>query len=103
MVPSILRPVALYVSLLKWSKGPGSARDWRRRVDAQAKLIESRGGALKHSYVTLGRFDVVLLFEAPSDEVATGIILGIAESQSVVSETMRAFAPEEADAIMRSL
>src|SRR5690242_19317542 len=74
-----LRVPPLYVSMLKWTKGPAAARDWPRRVDAQGKLIESRGGLLKHSYVTLGRFDVVLVFEAPSDEVAMGIILAIAE------------------------
>jgi uncharacterized protein with GYD domain len=100
----MLSPVApLYVSMLKWSKGPGTARDWQRRVHAQGQLIESRGGELKHSYVTLGRFDIVLIFEAPSDEVAMGIILAISESQSLVSETMRAFSPEEADAILRSI
>ena len=100
----MLPPVApLYVSMLKWSKGPGTARDWQRRVHAQGQLIESRGGALKHSYVTLGRFDIVLIFEAPSDEVAMGIILAISESQSLVSETMRAFSPEEADTILRSI
>ena len=95
--------MALYVSMLKWTKGPGQSRDWPRRVDAQARLIESRGGHLRESYVTLGRFDVVLVFEAPSDEVATGIILNIAEQGQYTSETMRAFSPEEADAILRSL
>ena len=94
--------MALYVSLLRWSRGPGGSRDWPRRVDAQAKLIESRGGVLRESYVTLGRFDVVLVFEAPSDEVATGIILNVAEQGSFQSETMRAFSPEEADEILRS-
>ena len=60
----------------------------------QAKLIESRGGKLLFSYVTLGRFDVVLVFEAPSDEVATGIMLNIAEQGAFLTETMRAYSPE---------
>jgi uncharacterized protein with GYD domain len=94
--------VALYVSLLTWTRGASVVRDWPRRVDAQTKLIESRGGRLRSSYVTLGRFDVVLVFEAPSDEVATGIILNIAEQGHFHSETMRAFSPEEADEILRT-
>jgi uncharacterized protein with GYD domain len=53
--------------------------------------------------VTLGRFDVVLLFEAPGDEIATGIILAIAEQGHYTSETMRAFTPHEADEILRSI
>jgi uncharacterized protein with GYD domain len=95
--------VARYVSLLNWTKGPGVARDWPRRVHQQTQLIESRGGNLVESYVTLGRCDVVLIFEAPDDEVATGIILAIAEQGHYSSETMRAFTPHEADEILRSI
>ena len=95
--------MGLYVSLLTWNRGPTSARDWKRRVAQQTKLIESRGGELRQSFVTLGRFDVVLLFEAPSDEVATGIILTIAETGNFTTETMRAFTPAEADEILREI
>jgi uncharacterized protein with GYD domain len=95
--------VALYVSLLRWLKGPGGQRDWPRRVDAFERIIQSRGGHLRASYVTLGRFDIVLVFEADSDETATGIILAVSEGGGYSTETMRAFSPSEADAIMRSL
>jgi uncharacterized protein with GYD domain len=46
--------------------------------------------------VTLGRYDVVAILEAPSDEALARIILEAAKAGTVSTETLRAF--PEADA-----
>ena len=47
---------------------------WRR----PSAEIKERGGKLINVYVTLGRYDVVEIFEAPDDETALGIVLELA-------------------------
>src|SRR4029079_2936483 len=62
---------------------------------------KDRGGNLINVYVTLGRYDVVEIFEAPNDETAYGIVLELARHGTVRTETLRAFTREEAEAIVR--
>ena len=54
-------------------------------------------------YVTLGRYDVVEIFDAPDDETAYGILLDLARHGQVRTETLRAFTREEAEARARQL
>ena len=91
------------------SQGIGGLPAWRDRVEESDAVIKERGGKLIDVYVTLGRYDVVEIFEAPNDETAYGIVLELARhgtcarrlSGSVRSEAivLRAFsAAEEAEA-----
>ena len=52
------------------SQGIGGLPAWRDRVDESDAVIKGRGGKLIDVYVTLGRYDVVEIFEAPDDETA---------------------------------
>ena len=54
-----------------WAASPPGATASRRPSAA----IEERGGKLVDAYVTLGRYDVVEIFEAPDDETAAQILL----------------------------
>ena len=74
---------------------------WRERVEEGERIIEEAGGSLIGVYVTLGRYDVVEIFEAPNDETAYGIVLELARHGTVRTETLRAFTREEAEAIVR--
>jgi uncharacterized protein with GYD domain len=51
--------------------------------------------------VTLGRYDVVEIFDAPDDETAYGIPLDLARHGQVRTETLRAFTRDEAEKIVR--
>jgi uncharacterized protein with GYD domain len=53
--------------------------------------------------VTLGRYDVVEIFEAPDDEVAVEILMKLQRFAAEHTETLRAFTREEAEAIIRRL
>jgi uncharacterized protein with GYD domain len=83
------------------SQGMGGLPAWRDRVEESEGVISQRGGHLLDVYVTLGRYDVVEIFEAPNDETAYGIVLELARHGNVRTETLRAFTRDEAETIVR--
>jgi uncharacterized protein with GYD domain len=94
--------VPIYITLMKFtSQGISGLPAWRDRVEEAERAIEERGGKLIDAYVTLGRYDVVELFEAPDDEVAYQILIELAKHGQVTTETLRAFTREEAERIVK--
>lgn len=92
----------VYISLMKWtSQGLGGMPAWRDRIEEAERAIEERGGRLVDTYVTLGRYDLVEIFEAPDDETAYQILLAVAKYGSVTTETLRGFNRDEAEKIVR--
>ena len=93
-----------YVSLMRWtSQGIAGLPAWRERVEEGEHIIESAGGTLIGVYVTLGRYDVVEIFEAPDDAVAMEILMKLQRFGAEHTETLRAFTRDEAEAIIRRL
>ena len=93
-----------YISLMRWTTaGRAGLPAWRDRVEDGERLIEEAGGKLVGVWVTLGRYDVVEVFEAPDDEVALEIITKLGAAGGEETETLRAFTREEAEGIIRKL
>ena len=95
----------VYISLMKWtsSQGLGGLPAWRDRIDEAEREIERRGGKLVDVYVTLGRYDVVEIFEAPDDESAAQVVLAASKHGAVTTETLRCFTRDQAEAIVRNV
>ena len=94
----------VYISLMKWtSQGLGGLPAWRDRIEEGERAIHERGGKLIAAYVTLGRYDLVEIFEAPDDETAYQILVAVARHGTVHTETLRGFTREEAEAIVRNI
>jgi uncharacterized protein with GYD domain len=93
-----------YITLMRWtSQGITGLPAWRERVEDGQRIIEDAGGTLVGVYVTLGRYDVVEIFEAPDDELAVEILLKLQRFGAEHTETLRAFTREEAEEIIRRL
>jgi uncharacterized protein with GYD domain len=93
-----------YISLMRWtSKGLAGLPGWRERVEDGQRTIQEAGGTLVGVYVTLGRYDVVEIFEAPDDEVAVEILMKLQRYGAEHTETLRAFTRDEAEQIVRKL
>ncbi len=93
-----------YISLMRWtSQGVAGLPGWRERVEEGERIIEEAGGELIGVYVTLGRYDVVEIFQAPDDDVAVEILLKLQRYGAEHTETLRAFTREEAEEIIRKL
>ena len=89
---------------MKWtSQGMGGLPAWRDRIEEGERAIRERGGKLLDAYVTLGRFDVVEIFEAPADETAYQCLVAVARHGTVTTETLRAFTREEAEEIIKNV
>ena len=93
-----------YITLMRWTtQGVAGLPAWRDRVEEGERVIEGAGGKMVGVYVTLGRYDVVEIFEAPDDETAAQILVAVTRHGNVTTETLRAFTREEAEEIVRKL
>lgn len=88
----------VYVQLLKWTdQGRKNAATVVERIEEVAKRAEQELGVrVIGSYLTMGRFDQVVISEAPNDEALAKVSLMVAGRGNVTTETLRAFTMEEA-------
>ena len=93
-----------YVTLLKFTKkGIESIKDAPKRVEAARQMAKAGGADIKGVYYTMGRYDAVVISEAPDDETAVRLSIGGAMQGNVTSETLRAFPDSEFMKIVESL
>ncbi|MBI4213318.1 MAG: GYD domain-containing protein [Chloroflexi bacterium] len=73
--------------------GPGrkNLKDTVKRADDVRRQNEARGFKVIAHYWTQGRFDLVTVVDAPSEEAMMAGLFSIAEAGNVASETLRAF------------
>ena len=84
-----------YLSLVNWTEqGISSIKESPQRLDDFKKAIEAAGGKVKGFYLTMGRYDIVVIVELPTDEVAATLMLSAGSKGSIRTETMKAF-PED--------
>jgi uncharacterized protein with GYD domain len=96
--------VPQYISLMRWTtQGRAGLPAWRDRVEDGERMIEELGGKLVGVWVTLGRYDVVEIFEAPDDVTALEIITKLGQRGGEDTETLRAFTRDEAEEIIKKL
>ena len=89
---------------MRWtSQGMAGLPAWRERVEEGERTIQNAGGRLIGVYVTLGRYDVVEIFEAPDDDTAVEILMKLQRHGAEHTETLRGFTREEAEEIIRRL
>jgi uncharacterized protein with GYD domain len=88
--------MSTYISLLRYTqKGIESVKESPARLDAARKTFEKIGARLKDFYLVSGRYDAVVISEAPDDETAAQASLSLATQGNVRTETLRAFTEEE--------
>ncbi len=96
--------MAAYISLISFAqKGIENIKESPARLDAAKRLYKSMGAELKQFYLTLGRYDAVVIAEAPDDETAAKVALAIGSAGNVRTETLRAFTEDEYKKIITGL
>ena len=86
----------MYIALLKWTgQGVANIKDSPARLDAGRKQFKKVGVKIKDTYLTMGRYDLVCILEAPDDETLARAMLTLASNGKTRSETLKAF--NEAD------
>src|SRR5579863_10313663 len=85
-----------YVMLANWTdQGMRSIGDSPKRVDIAKKTLEEMGGQFRSVYMTMGQYDLVMIYDAPDDAVAARFTLMLGKLGNVRTTSLKAF-PEEA-------
>ena len=85
-----------YVLLANWTKqGIRGVKESPRRLDTAKKALKDMGGEFKSVFLTLGDYDLVVIYEAPDDAVAARFNLQLGMLGNIRTRTMKAF-PEAA-------
>jgi uncharacterized protein with GYD domain len=93
-----------YIALLKWTgQGIGNVKDSPSRLDAGRKAFKKIGVKIKDTYLTMGRYDLVCIIEAPDDESFASAMLSLGSQGNVQTETLKAFSEDQYRKICASI
>jgi uncharacterized protein with GYD domain len=85
-----------YVMLANWTdQGARQIKESPRRVDSAKKALAEMGGEFKALWMTMGDYDLIVVYEAPDDAVAARFTLLLGMLGAVRTKTLKAF-PEAA-------
>jgi uncharacterized protein with GYD domain len=96
--------MATFITLARYTQqGLSKVKESPSRVDAYRKAGQGAGGSLKSFYLTLGRYDIVVITEAPDDTAVARLTLATGSLGNISTETLRAFTEDEFRKIIASL
>ena len=96
--------MATYVGLMRFTdQGIKNVKQTTKRAKDLQDQAAKLNVKVREIYWTLGRYDVVVVAEAPDDETITRLCLGLGMLGNVKSETLRAFSAQEMDKILKGL
>jgi uncharacterized protein with GYD domain len=93
-----------YVLLIDWTEqGIKNVKDTVKRAKSFEGAIEKAGGKSLGFYYTIGRYDMVAIVQAPTDEALASVLLSLGSLGNVRTETLKAFSTDEAANIIEKL
>ena len=96
--------MATYITLGRYTQqGMSKIKESPSRVEAFRNAAQKAGGSVKGFYLTMGRYDIVLISEAPSDDIIARLTLATGALGNVSTETLRAFTEDEFKKLVSSL
>ena len=93
-----------YVTLIRYTQqGASKIKESPARLDAARKAAEKAGGKVHSWFLTMGKYDAVIVSEFPSDDAAANFMLKTGSLGNVTTQTMKAFTEDEYRKIVASL
>jgi len=93
-----------YTTLINYTpKGIENVKESPNRLDAAKKVFKTMGAELKEFYLVMGRYDIIMVTEAPNDETVAKIALALGSLGNVRTESFRAFKENEYRKIVSEL
>ena len=84
-----------YISLCRWmQQGSEKIKESPSRVDAAKKAFESLGVKLRDFYMRTGRYDMVIICDAPDEMAIATAMISVSSKVSIKTETVRAFSED---------
>ena len=84
-------------------EGVSKIKESPARIEAARKAAEAAGGKFLSWHLTMGRYDFVLIAEAPDAKTAASLLLAIGAQGNSRTETMRALTEEEFKGIVAAM
>ena len=81
-----------FITLVRYTnQGITKIKESPSRLDAAKKAAEREGGTIHAWYLTMGRYDAVLISEFPTDEACAKFTLSAGALGNISTETLKAF------------
>jgi uncharacterized protein with GYD domain len=85
-----------FVTLIRYTQqGISKIKESPKRLDAAKKAAEKAGGKIHGWYLTMGKYDAVLISEFPNDEAGARFMLATGAMGNVTTQTLKAFTEAE--------
>ena len=96
--------MATYIGLMKFTdQGIRKVKETTKRAKDFQEFAAKMNVKIREIHWTMGRYDVVVVAEAPDDETISRLSLGLGMLGNVKGETLRAFSAQEMDKILKGL
>jgi uncharacterized protein with GYD domain len=96
------RTMSTYVWLVNWTdQGIRNVKETTKRAQSFREAAEKMGANVKEILWTMGRYDLVLLIDAPNDETISLLALGLGMGGNAKTETLKAFSTQAMDQILK--
>jgi uncharacterized protein with GYD domain len=93
-----------YIGLFKWTQqGIANVKDSPSRLDSGRKEFKKIGLKIKDTYLTMGRYDLVCIMEAPDDDTYARAMLKLGSLGNLQTETLKAFSEADYRKIVGSI
>ena len=93
-----------YIWLVNWTdQGIRNVKETTKRAKNFREMAEKAGVKVKEILWTMGRYDLVLVVDAPNDETMTRLALALGMLGNAKTETLKAFSAQEMDQILKGL
>ena len=93
-----------YVALGSFTdQGVRDIKNSIKRADRFKKLAAKHKVKVREIHWTMGRYDIVVTFDAPNDPAISALTLDNAQLGNVRTETLRAYTREEFAAILKTM
>lgn len=96
--------MATFISTIKFTEqGIQNIKETCKRANAFKATAKKMGVKVQGVYWTLGRFDGLLLFDAPDEETATALMLDLGSLGNLHTQTARAYSATEMEGILAKM
>ena len=84
-------------------QGISKIKESSDRYNSFKASVEKAGGKLIGGYYTFGEYDVIIIIEAPNDEVVMSLMLKVGSAGNVRTKTLKAFNAEQGIKVIKDL
>jgi uncharacterized protein with GYD domain len=96
--------MAGYVTLFKYTqKGIDDIKTFRQQMKQAREMFEKMGVRMIGTWMTMGEYDGIIVFDAPDDQTAATLLLASGMRGTATTQTMRAFSEDEVATIVGRL